>query len=93
MFEECYYQRYNLAMEKCLCFRLTELGPRLTLELVKIEEGICDGQIMYHSLVSKTDAELVALKAVREKKRYVAVVLLVMAVCRRWHGGLETILL
>lgn len=49
--------------------RLTELGPRMTLELIKIEDGICEGQVMYHGLVTKTDAELVALKAFRENKK------------------------
>lgn len=50
-------------------YRLTELGPRLQLELVKIEEGICDGQVMYHAFVTKTEAELAHIKAMREKKR------------------------
>ncbi|XP_060589278.1 suppressor of SWI4 1 homolog [Ruditapes philippinarum] len=49
--------------------RLTELGPRLKLELIKIEEGICEGQVMYHSLITKTEAELAAMKAMREKKK------------------------
>jgi len=34
--------------------RLTEIGPRLRLELVKIEEGMCDGKILYHRYVHKT---------------------------------------
>jgi ribosome biogenesis protein SSF1/2 len=34
--------------------RLTELGPRLRLELVKIEEGMCDGKVLYHRYVHKT---------------------------------------
>ena len=29
--------------------RLVELGPRLTLSLLKIEEGLCDGEVLYHS--------------------------------------------
>lgn len=49
--------------------RLTELGPRLTLELIKIEEGICEGHVMYHGYITKTEAELAAAKAVREKKK------------------------
>jgi ribosome biogenesis protein SSF1/2 len=28
--------------------RLHELGPRLTLSLVKVQEGFCDGQVLYH---------------------------------------------
>lgn len=34
--------------------RLTEIGPRLRLELVKIEEGMCDGKVLYHRYVRKT---------------------------------------
>jgi Brix domain len=34
--------------------RLAEIGPRLRLELVKIEEGMCDGKVMYHRYVHKT---------------------------------------
>ncbi len=25
-----------------------QLGPRLTLQLVKIEEGLCDGEVLFH---------------------------------------------
>ena len=28
--------------------KLTEIGPRLQLELTKIEEGMCDGKVLYH---------------------------------------------
>jgi ribosome biogenesis protein SSF1/2 len=34
--------------------RLTEIGPRLRLELVKVEEGMCDGKVMFHRYVHKT---------------------------------------
>ena len=34
--------------------RLTEIGPRLRLELVKIEEGMCDGKVLYHRYIHKT---------------------------------------
>jgi ribosome biogenesis protein SSF1/2 len=36
--------------------RLRELGPRMTLQLLKIEEEFCAGRVLYHSLVSVTDA-------------------------------------
>ncbi|KAH3899217.1 rRNA-binding ribosome biosynthesis protein SCDLUD_004649 [Saccharomycodes ludwigii] len=42
--------------------KLTECGPRLTLRLVKIEEGICSGKILHHEFVSKTDDEIRALE-------------------------------
>ncbi|OLL26428.1 Brix domain-containing protein, partial [Neolecta irregularis DAH-3] len=34
--------------------KLVELGPRLALRLTKIEEGLCTGKVLYHSLISKT---------------------------------------
>jgi len=34
--------------------RLTEIGPRLRLELVKIEEGMCDGKVLYHRYIHKS---------------------------------------
>ena len=49
--------------------RLTELGPRLTLQLVKVEEGICDGEVMFHEFIHKTEEELKAQQAIRQKKR------------------------
>ncbi len=50
--------------------RLTEIGPRMTLELVKIEDGLCDGEVLYHTYVSKTSEEIAELrKRTIEKKR------------------------
>jgi len=58
--------------------RLTEIGPRMTLELVKIEEGLSDGKVLYHSFVKKTRKEEKELeerwrerKKVREERRKV----------------------
>jgi ribosome biogenesis protein SSF1/2 len=50
--------------------RLTEVGPRMTLELVKIEDGLCDGEVLYHTHVSKTSEEISELRQRNtEKKR------------------------
>lgn len=50
--------------------RLTEIGPRMTMELVKIEDGLCDGEVLYHTYVSKTSEEVTELrKRTMEKKR------------------------
>ncbi|KAF7721071.1 hypothetical protein EC973_005504, partial [Apophysomyces ossiformis] len=38
--------------------RLHELGPRMTLELVKVEDGLCDGEVLYHRYVHKTKKEI-----------------------------------
>ena len=42
--------------------KLTELGPRLTLKLVKIEEGICSGKVLHHEYVQKSSEEIKALE-------------------------------
>lgn len=42
--------------------RLTEVGPRLNLRLVKIEDGICSGKILHHEFVHKTDEEIKVLE-------------------------------
>lgn len=49
--------------------RLTEIGPRMMLKLVKIEEGLCSGSVMYHALVKRTPEELESAKRAREQKR------------------------
>ena len=49
--------------------RLVELGPRMTMKLVKIEEGMHDGDILYHRWVQKTDEEKREIKIAREKRR------------------------
>ncbi|KAL5240125.1 hypothetical protein ACI65C_007535 [Semiaphis heraclei] len=35
--------------------RLSELGPRLTLQLIKVEEGLMTGDVMFHEFIKKTD--------------------------------------
>ncbi|EFO86426.1 hypothetical protein CRE_01216 [Caenorhabditis remanei] len=49
--------------------RLHEIGPRLTLELTKIEEGIDEGEVLYHKHHAKTPDELIKLRAHMEKKK------------------------
>lgn len=49
--------------------RLTELGPRLCLQLIKIEEGLCSGEVLFHELVKKTAEEIQEMKKKREEKR------------------------
>lgn len=51
-----------LATPRKKAVKLTELGPRLTLKLVKIEEGICSGRVLHHEFVQKTSAEIKALE-------------------------------
>ena len=49
--------------------RLVELGPRMTMELIKIEEELHEGEVLYHKLVEKTEGEKKAIRAAREKRK------------------------
>lgn len=49
--------------------RLSELGPRLTLQLIKIEDGLLDGEVLYHDLVQKTEEEKAQIQKSREQKK------------------------
>jgi len=46
--------------------KLTEMGPRLTLELTKIEEGVSSGEVLFHKYVQKTESEKKKLKKNKE---------------------------
>ncbi|MBZ3869090.1 Suppressor of SWI4 1-like protein [Sciurus carolinensis] len=48
--------------------RLTEIGPRMTLQLIKIQEGVGEGSVLFHSFVHKTEEELQAILAAKEEK-------------------------
>ena len=48
--------------------RLVEIGPRMTLNLTKVESGLAEGDILYHAYVQKTKAEAVASKRKHEEK-------------------------
>ncbi|EGF77970.1 hypothetical protein BATDEDRAFT_20539 [Batrachochytrium dendrobatidis JAM81] len=46
--------------------KLIELGPRMELELVKIQGGLCAGEIIHHSFVKKTSEEIKKLEEAME---------------------------
>lgn len=48
--------------------RLVELGPRMELSLMKIEGGLCEGEVLYHSYLHKTKEELEKEARVRQIK-------------------------
>lgn len=50
--------------------RLSELGPRLTLQLMKVEDGLLDGEVLFHELIHKTEEEKEAIRKMREIKKY-----------------------
>ena len=60
--------RGNLPQEQS-AIRLIELGPRINMKLMKIEEGLFDGEVMYHSLIEKTEEEKKAIRVAREKQK------------------------
>ena len=37
--------------------KMTELGPRMTLRLTKVEEGLCGGKILWHEYIHKSRKE------------------------------------
>lgn len=49
--------------------RLSELGPRLTLQLIKVEDGLLDGEVLYHELVHKSEEEKLFIQKRREQKK------------------------
>eukprot|EP00039_Didymoeca_costata_P004595 m.74530 g.74530 ORF g.74530 m.74530 type:complete len:464 (-) comp12469_c0_seq1:35-1426(-) len=49
--------------------KLTELGPRMELKLLKIEEGFCEGHVLWNKNVTKTPAEVEALNKKRAAAR------------------------
>ena len=60
--------RGNMSSEQS-SVRLVELGPRMTMSLVKIEEGMHDGEVLYHKFVEKTESEKREIKKAREKRK------------------------
>ncbi|XP_022825886.1 protein Peter pan [Spodoptera litura] len=57
------------AAESKSAIRLFELGPRISFQLVKVEDGLMDGEVLYHNLVEKTEEEKALIKKRREEKR------------------------
>ncbi|XP_077590373.1 suppressor of SWI4 1 homolog [Stigmatopora nigra] len=54
---QVYSGRGNMASEQS-AIRLTEIGPRMTLHLTKILDGVTEGNTMYHSTIIKTEEEI-----------------------------------
>ena len=52
-----------------MAIKLHELGPRLRLKLVKIEEGVCRGNVVFHSFVAKSKKEIKEQMDDLKKKR------------------------
>lgn len=51
------YVGRNAQANQRVSIKLHEVGPRMNLTLVKVEEGVCNGATLYHALVTKTEEE------------------------------------
>lgn len=49
--------------------RLVELGPRLRLRMIKVEEGVCGGKVMWHEYLSKSKEELKTMESLWDARR------------------------
>ncbi|KAG1655479.1 hypothetical protein FOA52_008674 [Chlamydomonas sp. UWO 241] len=47
--------------------RLYEIGPRLDLEVIKVEEGLCDGRVMFHAHEKRSKDETSAQQLAHEQ--------------------------
>eukprot|EP00249_Psilotum_nudum_P013954 c24595_g1_i1 orf=223-1686(+) len=61
------YSRINRASQQS-AVKLHEVGPRLTLQLVKVEGGLCSGAVMFHEYVKKTPEEIAAQQENKQRK-------------------------
>ncbi|XP_027204488.2 brix domain-containing protein peter pan [Dermatophagoides pteronyssinus] len=57
----------NLVNEKS-SIKLYEIGPRILMELVKVENGIMSGEVLFHKYVQKTNEEIVEQKKKIEQR-------------------------
>ena len=49
--------------------KLVELGPRLRLRMTKVEEGVCTGKVLWHSVVKKSAEEEKAMEGIWKKRK------------------------
>lgn len=48
--------------------RLSEIGPRMTLKLLKIEQDVCKGEVLYHGYVRRSAADAAKLRAAAKSR-------------------------
>ncbi|RAK95123.1 Brix domain-containing protein [Aspergillus ibericus CBS 121593] len=49
--------------------KLVELGPRLKLRLLKVEEGLCEGRVMWHDFIKKSEDDVKKLDKNWDQKK------------------------
>ena len=57
------HQRGQPNVEK-RAVKLIELGPRMKLRMTKVEEGVCEGKVMWHESIEKSAEEVKAMEKV-----------------------------
>lgn len=50
-------KKMNMPEVEKRAVKLVELGPRMKLRLVKVEEGLCEGKVMWHDYIEKSAEE------------------------------------
>lgn len=60
--------RGNIAAAQS-AIRLSELGPRLTLHLIKVEDGLLSGEVIFHDMIHKTEEEKAEIDKRRAQKK------------------------
>lgn len=45
-----------------------QIGPRMELEVMKVQEGLCDGKVLYHKYETKTAEEASELQSKKEQQ-------------------------
>ena len=62
-------QRFrNVQANSKSLIKLSEIGPRMTLSVRKIMAGFLDGEVLYHSSITKTAEEIEHTRRLRKKK-------------------------
>ncbi|KAJ3259657.1 hypothetical protein HK103_001918 [Boothiomyces macroporosus] len=49
--------------------RLFEIGPRLNLKLIKIQDGLCSGEVIHHEFITKSKEEIKQLNLKKQKEK------------------------
>ncbi|CAG0894678.1 unnamed protein product [Darwinula stevensoni] len=49
--------------------RLTEIGPRITLQLMKVESGLLTGEVLFHATVVKSAEDRERIRRLRDEKK------------------------
>lgn len=62
-------KKMNMPEVEKRAVKLVELGPRLKLRLTKVEEGLCEGKVMWHDYISKSAEEEKAMEKNWDQRR------------------------